>query len=123
MSVRFNGRSSWATSSSTWNARSSTEDRLSLPATASRSAGLHPDHEVVAAVHEHFGFLLFSAQGHTAILDGDPASPAWTTPGGHHFPTGSGAAAPTLIEAVTEFLNTQERPTCVTWHQTQPSTP
>ncbi|MFC5054314.1 Imm1 family immunity protein [Saccharothrix xinjiangensis] len=86
------------------------------------SARLHPDHEVVTAVHERFGFLLFSTEGHTARLDGDPASAAWTTPGGHRFPAGSGVAVPTLIEAITEFLDTQERPTCVTWRQTQPST-
>ncbi len=81
---------------------------------ADEDAQMH-DHDVMALVSEGYGYLSYIDADHDyAVLDGDPASPAWNGED-VDFPEGSGVSPETLAEALREFLDTGQRPESVEW--------
>jgi len=78
---------------------------------------LMPDHKVVIAVWRGYGYMEYTDPTHWSQLVGQPASPEWHTTTSEHFGAGSGVWLDTLIDAVTELLNTGQRPTIVTWRE------
>ncbi|QFZ23224.1 Imm1 family immunity protein [Saccharothrix syringae] len=76
-----------------------------------------PDHDVVVAVRDGYGYLVYTDVEHdTATLEGAPESP------GYHseyveYPDGSGVPVEVLTAALKDFLATAQRPTCVEWRE------
>jgi hypothetical protein len=75
------------------------------------------DHGVVIAVRHGFGYMEYADPDRFSQLVGNPAAPGWHTTESGYFRPGTGVPVETLIEAVTEFLLTAQRPTCVRWRE------
>jgi hypothetical protein len=78
---------------------------------------LRPDHKVVIAVWQGYGYMEYIDPTHWSQLVGEPATPEWHTTTSEHFGAGSGVRLDTLVDAVTEFLTTGQRPTTVAWRE------
>lgn len=81
------------------------------------SGQLEYDNQVIVGTWGQFGYIEFFDPGHWSQPVGDPASPEWHTTTSGHFHAGTGIPVETLVEAVTEFLRTARRPTCVRWRE------
>ena len=78
-------------------------------------AGPMPDHDMSAAASRGWGYLSFVDVDHgLSSLFGEAGSPEYHGEHCHH-PAGSGVRLDSLRDALIEFLNTSQRPTCVRW--------
>ncbi|MFD7658089.1 Imm1 family immunity protein [Actinosynnema sp. NPDC059797] len=76
-----------------------------------------PDHDVVTAVHDGYGYLTYADPEHDyAVLSGEPGSPAHRTED-VDYPAGSGVPVEVLAAALKDFLATGGRPTAVEWRE------
>jgi Immunity protein Imm1 len=75
------------------------------------------DHQVIIAVWRGHGYMEYSDPKYYSQFAGDPASPEWHTSSSGYFYPGTGVSLDTLVKAVSEFLVTAERPTCVQWRE------
>jgi hypothetical protein len=78
---------------------------------------LENDNQVFLAVTGGFGYMEYFDPNHWSQFVGDPASPEWHTTSSGYFYPGTGVSLDTLVKAVSEFLVTAERPTCVQWRE------
>ncbi|MFE2751758.1 Imm1 family immunity protein [Actinosynnema sp. NPDC059335] len=74
-----------------------------------------PDHKVVVAVRDAFGYMEFSDDDHFCQSLGSPESPGWTTTASDYFHPGTGVSLSTLVDLIDEFRTTAARPTAVRW--------
>jgi hypothetical protein len=75
------------------------------------------DNQVFLGVVDSFGYMEYFDPDHWSQMIGDPASPEWHTTTSGYFHPGTGVSLDTLVKAVSEFLTTAERPTCVPWRE------
>jgi hypothetical protein len=74
-----------------------------------------PDHQVIVAVCDGFGYMEFSDDDHFCQCVGAPESPGWTTTTSNYFYPGTGVPLATLVDLIDEFRATAARPTIVQW--------
>jgi hypothetical protein len=75
------------------------------------------DNRVFLAVANGFGYMEFFDPEHWSQLAGDPTSPEWHTTSSGYFHPGTGVSLDTLVDAVSEFLATGERPVGMQWRE------
>jgi hypothetical protein len=81
------------------------------------NGGQVPDHNMTAGVWQGFGYLSYADLDHEymtlAGVENSPAYPAQAV----EYDAGTGVALELLSSALVQFLETAQRPTCVTWRE------
>jgi hypothetical protein len=78
---------------------------------------LEDDNQVFIGTCGGFWYMEYFDPTNWSQLVGDPISPEWHTVHSGHFFAGTGVSMDTIIKAITEFMVTAERPTCVEWRE------
>ncbi|WP_367136707.1 Imm1 family immunity protein [Saccharothrix sp. HUAS TT1] len=74
-----------------------------------------PDHQVIVAVCDGFGYIEYAGEDDFVQSVGSPDSPGWTTTASNYFHPGTGVPLTTLVDLIDEFRTTAARPTSVRW--------